>query len=192
MIEENAVVVAVAPDVVWVETRARSACPSCSSSSACGTSALSGLFRGRTNRIRISDGVGVEVGDSVVIGISEGALTRASLLVYLLPLVLFALCAYAARLADGGEGVSAFAGALGLFFGMLTARRLIGTPTRGDDDYQPLLLSRTERAGRAVSLPVPAAAARRSEFSIGRNLVPASVHQREVSDAHGDEPEYRR
>jgi sigma-E factor negative regulatory protein RseC len=141
MIEESALVVAVEPGFAWVETRRRSACTSCAVSSHCGTSAISKLFGARVSRLRVRDGIGVEVGDRVVIGLAEGALTRASLLAYLVPLIALMLVASAARTAGVGEGLSALAGLLGLCLGLWASGRLTGGAV-GRRGYRPLLLRR--------------------------------------------------
>ncbi|MCG6862687.1 MAG: SoxR reducing system RseC family protein [Chromatiaceae bacterium] len=143
MIEENARVVAVAPGYAWVETGRRSACASCAASTHCGTSAVAKLFATRTNRFEVSDGIGVEVDDRVVIGIAEGTLTRASLLAYLLPLVVLTLAAYCAQTAGAEEGLSALAGILGLCLGIWTTGRLTGG-TAGREGYRPVVLRRIE------------------------------------------------
>lgn len=143
VIKEYARVVAVEPGFAWVEIRRRNACTSCSVSSGCGTSAISKLFGARLNRLRVLDGIGVEVDDQVVIGIAEGVLTRASLLAYLLPLFLLMLAAYGARTVGAGEGISALAGILGLCLGFWTTGRLTGG-TAGREGYRPVLLRRSE------------------------------------------------
>jgi sigma-E factor negative regulatory protein RseC len=152
MIEEGARVVDVAPGLAWVETSRRSACASCHSSEGCGTSAVSKLFPARTNRLQVADAIGVEVGDRVVIGIAEDALTRASLLAYLLPLVAMILAAGGAELAGAGEGAGVLLGILGLFLGIWIAGRSSGGAP-GSEGYRPLLLRRAD--ARAFIAPPP-------------------------------------
>lgn len=88
MIEEKGRVVAVGQDDVWVETIRKSTCSSCSARNGCGQSLLE---RYRPNRqqsyIRAMNGFSIQENDQVVIGIPESALMRASVLVYLLPLI---------------------------------------------------------------------------------------------------------
>ena len=144
--------VAVAPGFAWVESRRRHACASCSISTGCGTSAISKLFPARTNRLLVADGIGVEVDDLVVIGIAEEALTRASLLAYLLPLVVLMLAAGAAQTAGAGEGVSALIGILGLALGLRVAGGLADGKA-GRDVHRPVLLRRSE-AQRSLASPV--------------------------------------
>jgi len=153
MIEESARVVAVVPGHAWVETRRRNACASCTVSSSCGTSVVSKLFDEQTNRLQVSDNIGVEVGDQVIIGIAEGALTRASLLAYLLPLIVLMLAVYAARAAGAGEGLSALAGILGLCLGMWVSGRLTGAATRREG-YRPILLRKSEACTGMAPLAV--------------------------------------
>jgi sigma-E factor negative regulatory protein RseC len=151
MIEEGARVVSVAPGLAWVETSRRSACGSCHSSEGCGISAVSKLFPARTNRLQVADAIGVSVGDLVVIGIAEDALTRASLLAYLLPLATLILGAGGAELAGAGEGAGALLGILGLFLGIWIAGRSSGGAP-GTGGYRPLLLRRAD-APAVVALP---------------------------------------
>jgi sigma-E factor negative regulatory protein RseC len=143
MIEEGARVVDVAPGLAWVETSRRSACASCHASEGCGTSAVSKLFPARTNLFQVADAIGVTVGDRVVIGIAEDALTRSSLLAYLLPLVTLILGAGGAELAGAGEGTGALLGILGLFLGIWIAGRSSRGAT-GSEGYRPVLLRRAE------------------------------------------------
>jgi sigma-E factor negative regulatory protein RseC len=152
VIEEDARVLSVEPGFAWVETERRSSCSSCSASSGCGTSVVATLFGERTNRLRVSDDIGVEVGERVVIGISDSALTRASLLAYLLPLVALMLSAFATRRAGAEDGVVALIGILGLALGLLVTGRLTGGVS-ARDRFQPVLLRRLGPRGIRVSGP---------------------------------------
>lgn len=143
MIEESARVVSVAPGLAWVETSRRSACGGCSASRGCGTSVVSQLFATRQNRFQVSDPIGVEVNDQVVIGIAESTLTQASLLAYLLPLVLLILSAYAAESTGAGEAVSALAGILGVGLGLWITGRLTNVGSWSERS-RPLLLRRSD------------------------------------------------
>ena len=141
MIEEQARVMAVRGGHAWVETGRRSACGSCSASSGCEASLVARLFGKGTNRLQVADTLGLTVGDRVVIGISEGTLTRASLLAYLVPLVILVAAAVTARSSGAGEGVQALCGILGLGLGIWTAGRLTRGPA-GRERFHPALLRR--------------------------------------------------
>ena len=90
MILETAKVVSIEADAVWVEAVQKSACESCSAQKGCGTSALSKLT-GKTSRIRVLTGTvqsqNLDLGQDVTIAIPEDVVVKASLLVYLVPLI---------------------------------------------------------------------------------------------------------
>ncbi|MEO4047461.1 SoxR reducing system RseC family protein [Pseudomonas sp. CAU 1711] len=102
MIEEQGRVVAIEPGAVWVETRRRSTCSSCSASAGCGQGLMDKLGVGRERGlVRALCDLRLQVGDPVVIGVREDLLLRGSLLVYLLPL----FCLFAAALPAQGMGL---------------------------------------------------------------------------------------
>ncbi|AYC33920.1 transcriptional regulator [Pseudomonas cavernae] len=101
MIEEAGRVVAVESGAVWVETLRKSTCSSCSANAGCGQGLMDKLgVGGQRGYVRALCDLQLRVGDPVVIGVREDLLVRASLLVYLLPLLMFfALAMFAERLA---------------------------------------------------------------------------------------------
>jgi sigma-E factor negative regulatory protein RseC len=118
----------------------------------CGVSVVFNLFPAQTHRLQVCDEIGVEVGDSVVIGIADAALTRASLLAYLLPLIVLVFVVYGAQTAGVGEGLSALVGLLGLCLGLWITGRLTGT-SAGQEAHRPVLLRRSELgAGTILSV----------------------------------------
>ncbi len=88
MIESPAKVVRTDGDVAYVEVRNSSGCGSCGSGNECPTILLSQVFGGANREFRVLNAVGAQAGESVVIGLEEGALLKGSLTMYLLPLVL--------------------------------------------------------------------------------------------------------
>jgi len=140
-IEQNVKVVAVADGLVWVEARRASACGSCSLSRGCGTAVVAKLLGEGHNRFAVTDPIGVAIGDPVVIGIADSALTRASLLAYLLPLVAMMATAFLAQQAGAGEGLTALFGLFGLALGLWGTGRL--TKRSGAEvRYRPIVLRR--------------------------------------------------
>lgn len=85
MIEENAVVAKIENGQVWVESKQGSGCSGCQQKASCSTSALSKLVKKRS--VAVDSAFKLNVGDEVVVGIEEGILLRASLMLYLLPLI---------------------------------------------------------------------------------------------------------
>ncbi|PVV27727.1 MAG: peptide ABC transporter substrate-binding protein, partial [gamma proteobacterium symbiont of Ctena orbiculata] len=86
MIEEPATVISVDDGYAVVETQQRAACGTCASASSCSTSVLSGLFKRRHNRLRVSNPIHAKPGARVIIGVEENVFLKISFLVYLLPL----------------------------------------------------------------------------------------------------------
>lgn len=151
MIEEQGRVVAVEPGAVWVETLRRSSCCGCAAKAGCGQGVLDKLGLGaRRGHVRALSDLQLSVGDAVVIGVREDLLVRASLLVYLLPLVgLFAGALLAERLAVGEPLVilAAVAGLLLAWFGV----RWRSVRTADDPALQPVVV-RALLAGSAAAL----------------------------------------
>ena len=98
MLTENANVVAIESDGLWVETLKLSTCNACSAKSGCGQHVLA-RYVGDMSCIKAVFEKGVsdriwKVGDDVLIGIDEKALVLNALLVYMLPL--FSMLSFAA------------------------------------------------------------------------------------------------
>lgn len=89
MIEENAVVAKIEHNQVWVESKPKQGCGGCLQKSACSTSVLDKFIKKRS--IAVDCEIELKPGDEVIIGISEGILIKASLLLYMLPLVVMVL-----------------------------------------------------------------------------------------------------
>ncbi|KHF24451.1 SoxR reducing system RseC family protein [Solemya velum gill symbiont] len=87
MIEEQAVVTAVAGDLIEVRVEQQSACGSCSAKSGCGTSIVASLFPGRQQQLQLPNTINAVVGERVVLSIAEEAIISGSLRLYLFPLL---------------------------------------------------------------------------------------------------------
>lgn len=151
MIEEKARVLAAGPGVAWVETARKSACGACSASSGCGAALVVRVCGGQVNRLQVTDDIGLEVGDAVVIGIADHTLIRASLLAYLWPLATLMLSAFIAEAAGASEEFSVLAGILGLCAGLWVVGRLTGGAS-GRVRYRPVVLRRTDPSPIAVPM----------------------------------------
>ena len=90
MIEENAIVAKIEHNQVWVESKPKQGCGGCLQKSSCSTSVLDKFIKKRS--IAVDCDIEIKAGDEVVIGISEGVLIKASLLLYMLPLLVMVLC----------------------------------------------------------------------------------------------------
>ncbi|MBA4501368.1 SoxR reducing system RseC family protein [Marinobacterium marinum] len=141
MIEEVTLVSAVEARMVKVMAARTSACAQCASKSNCSQGVLSQWGQGKTVEIEVQnpDALPVKPGQQVVIGLEEGSLVRASLLLYMLPLALLiagALLGATLALAEWQQIILAIALML-TGFGL--ARRL-SSGRAAQNRYQPILL----------------------------------------------------
>lgn len=113
MTESDAVVVRIEGDYAWVDIRSN--CSSCSSAG-CG---LGSSRRMASQRVR--NDIGARVGDPVTLAVPEGAVLRAALFCYLLPVAL-ALAGGASGMAMAGEAGSVVGALLGLAGGWSALR----------------------------------------------------------------------
>ena len=154
MIEETARVLSSEGELAVVETRRAAACGGCDSQNHCGTSLLAGLFGKKPVRVTVHNPIGARPGDRVVVGLSGTLLTKASILLYLVPilfLVLFALAGQwlAQYLGLFAEPWSVISGVSGLALGIWWAGSRSGSLS-GPDAGQAVILRRVQ--GERVEL----------------------------------------
>jgi len=87
MMTEQAIVTASAEGRIEVSLQRASACAGCELSEGCGTGALGRLLGNRSRPLVIETDRDLQPGDELELCLSEGALVKASLIVYGLPLV---------------------------------------------------------------------------------------------------------
>jgi len=87
MIEEQATVTGIDGHWAMVRMQRQSACNSCELSSGCGTGAIGRLLGHRSKPVMIKNQHQLKQGDTVVLGLPDDALLKASLLIYGLPLL---------------------------------------------------------------------------------------------------------
>ena len=85
MIEELAVVVKIENHQVWVEAGQNSACGGCLQKASCTTNALGSVIKKKS--VPVDSDMQLKTGDEVMVAIDENLLLRASLVLYLLPLI---------------------------------------------------------------------------------------------------------
>ena len=145
MIEETGQVVDVQGAFAWIESERTSTCGACNVRKGCGTAVLAKVLGRRRVHLRVINRINAQVGDEVVIGISESGLVRGSLAVYAVPLAgLFAGAIAGNALGHyffpGRPDLLAIAGALaGLAAGLFWLRRF-SRLTEADASYQPVIL----------------------------------------------------
>jgi len=85
MIEELAVVVKIENHQVWVESGQNSACGGCQQKASCTTNTLGSVLKKKS--VPVDSDIQLKTGDEVMVAIDESLLLRASLLLYLAPLI---------------------------------------------------------------------------------------------------------
>jgi sigma-E factor negative regulatory protein RseC len=124
LVEESGLIVAVEGDTVWVETIRSSACDTCKAQKGCGHGLLNKASSGQRFTLDVQrNGIAAKVGDIALVGIPEDSILKASLIGYLLPIVLLILFSGTAKL-FWGELPSIICGLLGLGVGFLLVRYL--------------------------------------------------------------------
>ena len=93
MLEEQATVVAIENQTVWVEVQRQSVCGQCAANKGCGTGVLQKVLGNKRNIFRVIGELPVKVGDNVVVGINENALVKGSLILYAVPIMFMIVCA---------------------------------------------------------------------------------------------------
>ncbi len=144
MLIEPAIVTQVETDAqgrcwVWLSMQRKTACHGCDSGEACGSSALNNFFARRVLPLRLPDPSGsLQVGQQVNIGMQESALLQASVLTYLLPLLLMFVAGVLGELClpGLGEGFVLLAAGGGLALGFALLRRFSAQKTQ----FQPVIL----------------------------------------------------
>ena len=89
MIEEQARVTRIKGNQVYIQSMQSSACQHCIQQDSCGTALYAKVLPSR--EMAIFSTLQLNAGDTVLVGIEEGHLLRASLFMYLLPLLLMLL-----------------------------------------------------------------------------------------------------
>ncbi len=152
MIEEQAIVVSSEAGIAEVEIVRRSTCGACSARSGCGVSLLDRVLGRRPQRLLLVDKLSVRPGDEVIVGIPEGALLKAAVAAYMVPLIGLLAGAIGGDLlrVDGSSGQSLplLTGAVGFSVALLVTR-LYSRRLAADPRWRAVLLRRITH-----SLPV--------------------------------------
>lgn len=87
MIEETGVVKKVQGAEVWIETQIKTTCGTCHVNKNCGTSVVAKAFTAKPELLKLTSTYALREGQMVKLGIPEEQLMGASMLVYLLPIM---------------------------------------------------------------------------------------------------------
>lgn len=115
MIETPARITRTEGDTAWVVSAAPSSCGACGGKG-CGSSTFARILHPHEPEYRVDNQFGAQPGEAVVVGLPDGALFRAALASYLIPLLLLVLVAAIGQYFAGELGA-----VLGGLFGLVLA-----------------------------------------------------------------------
>jgi len=164
MLKEQAIVVKIEAQDIWVKSNRQSVCGGCSVRQGCGVSLVDQFFNKFFDRnaeraltqLSNDSGLVVRVGDQVVVGMPENVFIKSALLVYLLPLGFLFGFAFAGQYfntlvlsavepslvtAAEGDGVIALFAMIGLGIGFWRVKGLSEKISR-DKNYKAVLLEK--------------------------------------------------
>ncbi|MCP4996742.1 MAG: SoxR reducing system RseC family protein [Gammaproteobacteria bacterium] len=145
MIEETALILNCDGEYADIETKPQSSCGGCASSGVCGTGVFSKVFGNRKTVVRVVNTLKAKPGEQVIIGLQESALSRVSMVFYLVPIISMILAALlgqemAIRLGYVSQDpLAILGGAIGLFAGLWLVR-VFSRTVEADSRYQPVML----------------------------------------------------
>jgi sigma-E factor negative regulatory protein RseC len=105
MVEEAGVIVSLDGNYASVAPLSLTDCKSCAGSGGCGTTLLAPLFSKKKRLLVAENTINAKPGDEVVIGLNRTALVFASLMVYLVPLLVLVIAAVAGESLALGLGL---------------------------------------------------------------------------------------
>lgn len=139
MIETPARITRIEGGVAWVSGKAPASCGACGGKG-CGSSIFSRFWHPEEPEFRVDNPIGAAPGESVVVGLPDGALLRATLASYGMPLVLLLACAGTGKYLFGEPG--SISGGL---FGLLLAA--VWLRSHREPRAVPVILRRDENSG---------------------------------------------
>lgn len=157
MITENAIVVSIDNDQTWIETQRKSTCGQCSASKGCGTSVLSKVVGNKLSKMKAINNIKAQVGDEVIVGLTEQSLLRGAFMAYLSPLLYLFLFSFIGQFISSELQfinneflIIAFA-VFGFYLGMRKLKHF-STSISEDENYQPVILKKSNSSSIFVNL----------------------------------------
>lgn len=149
MIEQDGLVVDVRGEKATILMNAcHLSCNSCDTGG-CGTKALSGFMAKRSITLEAENGIDARAGDYVVVGVTESAMLKFTLLLYISPLIIMiffaAMGQWLALRFQMNESIgSLMFGVVGFIMGLFLAKMLIKKMFK-TEKYYPVLIKQQSR-----------------------------------------------
>ena len=146
MFVETGKVVAERGGTVWVQTQSKTGCSSCKVSSTCGSGIVNKAFSHKVFVTPLKNTINAHINDEVEVGIPEDLVLKASLVVYLLPLIclMLALAISSLLLPDLSEVGSILSATIGLALGFVGVRWFAKQKSQ-QQQLEPVLLKIVKR-----------------------------------------------
>lgn len=141
MIEESAQVTRVVDTGIWIEVNRKSACAACSAQAGCGQKKLVDWLPSKRVEVFVDNPLNLILspGQVVTVGLEEGVLLRASILVYLTPLMGLIAAVLILNLLNFSETFQILGSILGLTVGFILTR-VVSVRRVALGDFTPQLL----------------------------------------------------
>ncbi|WP_444997664.1 SoxR reducing system RseC family protein [Aliikangiella sp. IMCC44359] len=139
MLQESGLVTRIENNIAWINTQAKLACSSCQVESTCGNGVLEKYLAGKIFISKLENTLDANVGDQVVISIPKARVTKASIIVYMIPLCALIIGAFIGNY--WSEALSILFSGIGFALGLLIIR-LYNYQISKDKNYTPFMLSK--------------------------------------------------
>lgn len=146
MLQEKGVVSDIVDGIAIVHTENKLACSSCQVSNSCGNGIVEKYLSEKIFTSEIPNILGAKIGDKVVIEIKKSSITRASLIVYFVPLLGLIFLSIIASFLGYSENITILFGLTGLFFGFLVTK-YYNLKIANDESFSPTMVSIVGRGG---------------------------------------------
>lgn len=157
MITEIAIVVSIDNDQTWIETQRKSTCGQCSASKGCGTSVLSKVVGNKLSKMTAINNINAQVGDEVIVGLTEQSLLKGAFMAYLSPLLYLFLFSFMGQFISSelqfvnNEFLTIAFAVFGFYLGMRKLKHF-STSISEDENYQPIILKKSNSSSVFVNI----------------------------------------
>ena len=153
MLIETGIVSAIQGNNVSVSTQNQLACSSCKAVDSCGNGILEKFFAGKVFVTEMQNLIGARMGDRVTIHIPKSSVTKAALVVYILPLVVMILAALAASSIGVSENWTILSSLIGLLVGLFVTK-YYNHKTLNRESFLPKMVSIIDTNDKGNRIPV--------------------------------------
>lgn len=143
LLKESGLVTKVEGNIAWVNTESKLACSSCKVESTCGNGILEKYLAGKVFVSKLNNELQAKVGDQVEIAIPRASITKASLIVYFIPLSGLIIGGVAGEYLFNSELSTIFTSGLGMIIGFVVTH-YYNHKLADEQQYQPKMISKTK------------------------------------------------